>query len=452
MSDDAEATRDASTQAEPEVAQTAPAEATAAPGVAEATPTQAATQPAPVDAAATQPAPAPLPAAEPGAPAPAKPASARYGRTRSIAVGLFFFLTCLSLILATTTWWLHDTVLDTDHFVALTADLAGNPEVQAALVEATVTQIDEALGLGPIGTYVVAGVAREAYASDAFATIWEGLMRVVHSQVVKVLRGDTSLVQTEDGQIVVNLFPVIDRVLERVNGLDLVIAGNPIEVPDITNPDDPTASRDELSAALGRELKPTFGVIPIAPSAKLEAAQRYVTLFDALTIVLWVITGLFALVTLALARRRLRMVALLGIGGLVALLVARLVIASAADGIATAVAEGGPGAIIGGQVAQQIADSYREFAQSVLLIGLVAAVGATLAAWVLERRAAASGEGTTSLADGWFLALAGLAVALAVLLVVGFTLATLALVGAAYLVWLAAIVLWRRRTARAVPA
>lgn len=452
MSDDGEATRDASSQAQPEVAQTAPAEATAAPGVAGATPTQAAAQPAPADAAATQPAPAPLPAAEPGAPAPAKPASARYGRTRSVAVGLFFFLTCLSLILATTTWWLHDTVLDTDHFVTLTAGLVEDPEVQAALVEATVTQLDEALGLGPIGTYVVAGVAREAYASDAFATIWEGLMRAVHSQVVKVLRGDTSIAQTEDGQIVINLFPVIDRVLERVNGLGLVIAGNPIVVPDITNPDDPTASRDELAAALGRQLKPTFGVIPIAPSARLEAAQRYVTLFDALTIVLWVITGLLALLTLALARRRLRMVALLGIGGLVALLVARLVIASAADGIATAVAEGGPGAIIGGQVARQIADSYREFARSVLLLGLIAAVGATLAAWVLERRAADSGEGTTSLADGWFLALGGLAVALAVLLVVGFTLATLAVVAAAYLASLAVIVLWRRRTARAVPA
>jgi hypothetical protein len=300
----------------------------------------------------------------------------------------------------------------------------------------------------------VAGIAREVYASDAFARIWEGLMRVVHTQVVKVLRGDTNLAQVEDGQIVVNLFPVIDVVLEKVNSLDLVIAGNPIVVPDITNPEDPTASRDELSGALGRELKPTFGVIPIAPSAKLEAAQRYVTIFDALTIVLWVITGLLALLTLALARRRLRMVALLGIGGLVALLIARLVIASAADGIATAVAEGGPGAIIGGQVAQQIADSYREFARGVLLVGLLAAVGATVAAWVLERRASAAtaGGGAASLADGWFLALAGLTIALGFLLVAGFTLVTLALAGVAYLAWLAIVVLWRRRAANAVPA
>jgi hypothetical protein len=452
MSDDAEATQDVSSQAEREGTQGVPAEAAAPPDVAEAAPAQADAQPQPTDAAATQPAPAPLPAAGPGAPTPAEPPSARYGRTRSIAVGLFFFLTCLSLILATTTWWLHDTVLETDRFVALTADLASNPEVQAALVESTVTQVDEALGLGPVGSYVVAGIAREVYASDAFAKIWEGLMSVVHSQVVQVLRGDSNLAQVEDGQIVVNLFPVIDVVLEKVNSLDLVIAGNPIVVPDITNPDDPTGSREELSAALGRELAPTFGVIPIAPSAKLETAQRYVTIFDALTVALWVITGLLALLTLALARRRLRMVALLGIGGLVALLAARLVIASVADGIATAVAEGGPGAIIGGQVAQQIASSYREFARSVLLIGLVAAAGATLAAWVLERRADASGEGTTSLADGWFLALAGLAIALAVLLAVGVTVVTLALVAAAYVAWLVAILLWRRRTARAVPA
>jgi hypothetical protein len=294
MSDDAEATQAAPTQAGTEMSEVAP------------------TQPTPPQ------------------PAPPQAAPARSGRARSVAVGLALFLTCLSLVLATTTWWLHETVLDTDHFVALTADLASDPAVQAALVEATVTQIDEAVDLGPIGSYVVAGIAREVYASDAFAKVWEGLIRVVHTQVVAVLRNDSNLAKVENGQIVVNLFPVIDRVLEKVNSLDLVIAGRPISVPDITNPDDPTASRAELSAALGRELKPTFGTVPIADAGKLETAQRYVTIFDAFAIVLWVITGLLAVLTVALARRRLRMVALLGIGGLAALLAARLIIASAA--------------------------------------------------------------------------------------------------------------------------
>jgi hypothetical protein len=412
MSDDAEATQAAPTQAGTEMSEVAP------------------TQPTPPQ------------------PAPPQAAPARSGRARSVAVGLALFLTCLSLVLATTTWWLHETVLDTDHFVALTADLASDPTVQAALVEATVTQIDEAVDLGPIGSYVVAGIAREVYASDAFAKVWEGLIRVVHTQVVAVLRNDSNLAKVENGQIVVNLFPVIDRVLEKVNSLDLVIAGRPISVPDITNPDDPTASRAELSAALGRELKPTFGTVPIADAGKLETAQRYVTIFDAFAIVLWVITGLLAVLTVALARRRLRMVALLGIGGLAALLAARLIIASAADGIATALAGAGPGAIIGGEIARTAADAYREFARLVLVIALAAAAIATILSYRIERQAAdgSAAGGIARVADGWFLS-----VALAALLVVGLTPASLVVVAVACAGWLA-FVAWsarRRRTAGA---
>ena len=176
------------------------------------------------------------------------------------------------------------------------------------------------------------------------------------------------------------------------------------------------------------------------------------TLFDALVVVLFVVTGLLMLLTLALARRRLRMVALLGLGSLAALLVARLVISSAADGLATAVVEAGPGAIIGGQVVQDIADSYREFARVVLLIGLVAAVGATAASWLAERRANAARveRGLGSVGDGWFLALAGLTVALATLLVVGLTALTLALVAIAYAIWLAVVARSRRRAGEPV--
>jgi hypothetical protein len=106
----------------------------------------------------------------------------------------------------------------------------------------------------------------------------------------------------------------------------------------------------------------------------------------------------------------------------------------------------GPGAIIGGQIVQEIADSYREFARSILLLGLVAAVGATAATWLLERRAAAeaSAAGVARIVDGWFLALAGLTIALATLLVIGLTMVTLLIVVAAYVVWLG-VVAWSRR-------
>ena len=476
------------TRTQPEPAAEGPEETPTHPTPAEASP-QAPTQPTPADALpeepeATQPshtpavepaapvapvtepattitqvapaAPPAAPAARPAAPAvepaaaPAKTARGGVmGRVRSITVGLVFFLTCLSLVLATTTWWLHDTVLGTERFVALTAPLARDPAVQDALVRVTTTQIDEALNLGPIPSYVVTGIAREAFASDAFASVWERAMRAVHSRLVAVLRGEASFVQTSDGKIVVNLFPLLDAVFTKINSMNIVIAGNSITAPTLTNPDDPDASRAELSAALGRELKPTFGLVAVADSAKLETAQRYVTLFDALVVVLFVVTALLALLTIVLARRRLGMLALLGLGGLVALLVARLVIASAADGLATAVVDAGPGAIIGGQVVTLIADSYREFARVVLLISLAAAVLATAASWLLVRRAGQAGTGDrTGAVGGWFLALVGLSIGLLALLLVGLTLATFAIVLAAYVVWLVVVIRSRRRAVR----
>jgi hypothetical protein len=433
-------------------APTQPAPADASPAEPEVTqvvhaPTTPTTEPA-APAAPTPAAPAAQVAATSPV-APAAPAAARggvVGRVRSITVGLVFFLTCLSLVLATTTWWLHDTVLGTDRFVALTSPLARDPAVQDALVQVTTTQIDEALNLGPIPSYVVTGIAREVYASDAFASVWERAMRGVHGRLVAVLRGEASFVQTSDGKVVINIFPLLDAVFTKINGMNIVIAGNEIKAPTLTNSDDPDASRAELSAALGRELKPTFGLVAVADSAKLETAQRYVALFDALVVVLFVLTALLALLTIVLARRRLGMLALLGLGGLVALLAARLVIASAADGLATAVVDAGPGAIIGGQVVTLIADSYREFARVILLISLAAAVVATAVSWLLVRRAGETGAGgRTGAVGGWFLALVGLSVALLALLLVGLTAATFAIVLVAYVVWLVVVIRSRRR-------
>jgi hypothetical protein len=402
---------------------------------------------------AAPPAAAPSPTPPAAAPAAAPEAAPRPGGSlavlRSVAVGLVFFLTCLSLVLATTTWWLHDTVLDTDQFVELTAPLVEDPAVADAIATVASAQVGEALDLGPVGQYVVAGITREIVSSDAFAAVWERGLRFVHTQVVALLRDETSVVQLVDGMLVVNLYPVLDRILEQLQGLDFEVRGEPIVVPDITNPDDPAASRAELEAALGRPLSPTFGVIPIAEAERLEAAQRLVSLFDAFVVALFVVSGLLAVLTVALARRRLRMVALLGMGGLAALLAARLIVSAAADGLASSLIDAGPGAIIGGQVVEQIAASYRDFAQVVLLVGLVAAVVATVVAWLLESdaRARPGPAGVAAAADGWFLVFAGLSIALAALILVGFTAVTLAIATGGFVIWVAVVVRMRRPAA-----
>lgn len=441
MTDDLEATQPApepGNVTERAPAPETPAAATSAPGAS----------PAPAAVAHEPPPPAP---ASPPSPAPASPPSpgrrSALGAVRSISVGVLFVLACLALLLSTTTWWLHDTVLSTDRFVALTAPMAEDPAVQEALTDATTEQLDQLLELGPIGRYVVSGIAGEVYASDQFATVWERLMRGFHTQVVAVLRNERSVATIEDGRLVLNLFPIMAAISERVNALGLSIGDQTLTLPTFTDPEDADASRAELAAALGRPLAPTFGVVDVGEAQRLAAAQQYVVLFDALVAVLFGVTAVLALLTFVLARRRIRMVALMAVGGLATLLAARLIVASAADAIATEIAAGGPAAIIGGEAITLVADSYRAFAGGILLIGLLVAIGGTAATWLLERRAAREGStgGAGSLADGWFLVLAGLCVALVALLALGLTTATLAVVGAVYLAWLVVVLLARRR-------
>ena len=49
-------------------------------------------------------------------------------------------------------------------------------------------------------------------------------MRQVHARVVAVLDGDSANVQTDNGQIVLNLFPLYNGSPPRVNGLNFDIA------------------------------------------------------------------------------------------------------------------------------------------------------------------------------------------------------------------------------------
>jgi hypothetical protein len=366
---------------------------------------------------------------------------------RSLAVGLAFVLACLSLVVATTAWWVDQTFLDTDNFVAVVAPLVDDPEVQEALAQVTATQVSEALDLGPMGSYVVAGVAGELYSSDAFAQLWEGAMRAVHTVVIALLEDDADVVDMVDGQVYVNLYPFLDWILDRLATLDLEVGGEPITLPTITDPSDPDASRAELEAYLGRTLPETFGTVPVARGENLVAAQQAFAVFETSIVLLAVVTLLLAIVTIVLARRRIRMIALLGVGALASLLVARLAIAALQDAVTDAVTSGGEAGAIGEEIVAALATSYRELTEIALLLALVAAVVATAVAWALDRRARAAGAdpGEVSIADGWFLAIAGLCIALAALILAGLTLASFLAVALAYVVWLVIVARTRRR-------
>jgi hypothetical protein len=298
------------------------------------------------------------------------------------------------------------------------------------------------------------GIGRELYGSEGFAQLWEQAMRSVHTVVIAVLRDESNVIDMVDDQVYINLYPFLDRILDRLGTLDLEIRGRTITLPVITDPSDPAASRAEIEAALGRPLSETFGTVPVARGENLVAAQQAFAAFETSILVLAAITLLLALLAVLLARRRIRMIALLGVGALASLLIARLVIAALQDGVADAVTGGSSAAVIGNQVVEALAVSYRELTQVAIVAAVVAAVGATIVAWALDRRARAGQPGGTrsSLADGWFLAIVGLCVALAVLIAAGLTLGSLIVVSIAYAAWLVIVVRTRHRGAPATVA
>ena len=153
-------------------------------------------------------------------------------RWRRILVGVLVVLVCLLVPISVVGVWVRNTILHTDQFVDTMAPLADDPAVQEAisirvtntLIEATDLEAkiadrlpDRAKAAAPFIAGGAEQVVRDAtlriVESDQFERLWEGLLRRAHSQVVAVLQGEgTDNVTTKNGQVVVRLGPVVERV------------------------------------------------------------------------------------------------------------------------------------------------------------------------------------------------------------------------------------------------
>ena len=71
-------------------------------------------------------------------------------------------------------------------------------------------------------------------ASDRFANLWEGAIRVAHEAASRLLRGDSEVVVAEDGQITLNLIPIVNAVLAQITSASPEILGREVDIPDFT--------------------------------------------------------------------------------------------------------------------------------------------------------------------------------------------------------------------------
>ena len=135
-------------------------------------------------------------------------------------------------------------------------------------------------------------------ASDAFQKLWVEINRRAHKQLVKVLTGKGGkLVQTKNGQVVVNLAPALARIEQRLHdrGIDIFDKIPPSAIP---------------------------SNFVILDSKQLKQGQRGVRLLKTLAIALplLVLALLAAAIALSERRRRTLLQASLGIAASMAVL------------------------------------------------------------------------------------------------------------------------------------
>jgi hypothetical protein len=304
--------------------------------------------------------------------APAQaPSHHRGASSRGAVAAILGVATVLLLMVSTVAVWANATVFNSSRVATIVSDALAEPEVEAALadflsdqiftavdVDAAVDELlpDQLQRLGPViaaGTQAAVdrAVTRLLSNPDVQDLITE-LVERTHRRAMQLLEGDGLVdgITVVDGEVTVNLLPLISRGLVRLQDLGLL---QQLDVPTLTAEGDPTDQIAQLEAATGRDLPPDFGQLVVYQSdrlsdsqASLQSAQQTFALAKR---AVWVLVGLTILTlaaTLVVARNRWRAALWLGLGGLAGFVITRAAVHRVVDEApGLAVSSGGRAAI-----------------------------------------------------------------------------------------------------------
>ena len=332
----------------------------------------------------------------------------RSSRLRRGLVGVLFVLAIVGVIFSSIAVWMHQTLLVTDRFVAVTERIATEPEVQALVADRLSKQIVTAVDVQGR----VAGVLppNQAFLAVPLATAVQGLLdqkltalfaepraqaafvkalAFTHQHLITVLRNQSDVVTAEGSTVTIDLLPVAVEGLKVLQENGILPAD--IVLPDVTDPAGRDAAIAAIESKLGRDLPPDFAQIEVADATRFAAAQGAVRAFDLLVVGLLIVTLILMVATVWLARRHLRMVAWLGIGSVVALILARIATRGIVNGLVSDLAAGGSVATIRLTIVDLLQD-LRGLTTTLIVIGIIIAIIAWIAGrprWAREGVAAA---------------------------------------------------------------
>jgi len=383
----------------------------------------------------------------------ATPPAQRSSLRRWLAL-IFVFLACLVVVLSALVIWAHQVLLKPSRTASIIEPSIRDPAVQQALSVRISDQLVQGLQIqqraqdalpgpadflaAPLTNAAQTILQRETYKLLTNKDFQDLLLQAIQradTSVVGILRNENANIQIENNQVVLNLFPLIDRVLQRLSESKLVPKA--ITVPDLTQPDNPAASRQQLSQALGVQVPADFGVVTLFSSDTLSQAQTAVKLADVLVILVPLLALALIAAAIAVSQDRRRTVIQLGLGIAIAMLLAHLLLRLGGNWLVSQTKGGSAANSVAREVVDELVHFFAYFTVALIILGLLAA----LIAFAFGRRAWLLGgwrglvEGVrrlpTSAATQWtgrhvdVLRIAGTAVAAVVLLILHLSWASL---------------------------
>jgi hypothetical protein len=292
------------------------------------------------------------PSADVSAVAPADAGlKARRRPVRTVFAALVGIIAILGLLTSVIALWAKDTLFDSASVAAAVDNAMQQPEVTDAMAVYLTDQILVAVDaqdfvagvlpaqLGPLAPALVGGVRsfvsdrlEKLLATDEVRNVLTTLVEHTHAALMRLLRGDGGIagVTIDEGEVSVNLLPLLSRGLLRVQ--DLGVLDN-VSVPTLSADGDPADQLAQLESALGRDLPENFGQLTVYRSDRLAKAQESVKRAQetlvlarrALALVL-IITGLAFAGCIALSVRRARATLVLLLASAAAMVIVRVVV------------------------------------------------------------------------------------------------------------------------------
>lgn len=415
-------------------------------------------------------------------------------------------LTSLSVVATTVAVWAHETALDTDRFMetvepalsdaafySAVSDAVSEEALVALDIEARVTarleQVDVYLSrtlldaldvdqrvrdvLGrferpsltslapPISTALetrVIAIVDRFITSEEFTSRFPDLVRRIHQAAVALVRNELAElpnVYIEGGEVRLNLIPIITEALR------FIVAEIREFLPDVTLPelvsDRVDEGRRQLADAVQAQLPEDFGQVTMISEDRLAEVQETARRLDRFVWLLAILSVVLGAVTIAVSPTRRRTVIQLAIGIVAGLVLAVVIIRRLEAAILEQITNP-DGSQAARAVLSEVISSLRTLVVLVAAVALVAGLVAYLAggpAWTTRfadrySRLVASGPAGSEL-DRWtaahhdMLRIAGVAVALVAVFIVGLSFVSLLVIGGLLALQLWAISGSRRR-------